>query len=107
MKTAAHGIEQLLQETLKPEVILLDDAFQHRKVTAGYYILLTSYSRLYLNDLVLPAGNLREPSRGSKRANIIVVTKCPVDLSLKEQEEIEGKLKIGNEQQIYFSEYKL
>ena len=54
-----NGIEKLLSQTNKPEVILLDDAFQHRKVKAGFYILLTSYGDLYLDDFILPTGNLR------------------------------------------------
>jgi tetraacyldisaccharide 4'-kinase len=72
-----HGIKQLMALEHKPDVILLDDAFQHRKVKAGLNILLTSYDNLYCNDIVLPTGNLREPKSGAKRAGVIVVTKCP------------------------------
>src|SRR5690606_22809556 len=80
---------------MKPstEVVLLDDAYQHRKISAGFYILLTAYDELYINDLVLPAGNLRESRRNAKRSNIIVVTKCPADLSVNEQESIIKKIK--------------
>lgn len=99
----SNGIEKLLEENFPPDVIVLDDAFQHRKVKAGFYILLTSYSNLYRNDLVLPAGNLREPAAGAKRANIIVVTKCPEDLSVAEQEEIRKKLKPKAGQEVFFS----
>ena len=102
-ESRSHGIEELLKEKPKPEVILLDDAFQHRKVKAGLYILLTSYSRLYRNDLVLPAGNLREPASGAKRAQVIVVTKCPPDLGVQEQMEIVKKLKPKAGQEIFFS----
>lgn len=97
------GIENLLQENNPPEVVVLDDAFQHRKVKAGLYILLTSYTNLYRNDMVLPAGNLREPVAGAKRANIIVVTKCPAELSVSEQEEIKRKIKPQVGQEVYFS----
>ncbi len=83
-----NGIEQLLSQTNKPDVILLDDAFQHRKVKAGFYILLTSYGDLYSDDFMLPLGNLRESRNGAKRANIIIVTKCPATLSLDEQSKI-------------------
>jgi len=76
-----NGIANLRGGLLKPEVILLDDAFQHRKVTAGLTILLTTYSNLYYNDFVLPTGDLREPRAGAKRADIIVVTKCPENLA--------------------------
>ena len=98
-----NGIEQLLSHTNKPEVILLDDAFQHRKVKAGFYILLTSYGDLYSNDFMLPTGNLRESRIGAKRANVIIVTKCPANLSLDEQNKIKSDLKLDSNQELYFS----
>ncbi|NGY37536.1 tetraacyldisaccharide 4'-kinase [Flavobacterium sp. XN-5] len=98
-----NGIEQLLSQSQKPEVILLDDAYQHRKVKAGYYILLSSYGDLYSDDFILPAGNLRESRSGAKRANVIVVTKCPADLSEVEMASIKTKLKIGVNQELYFT----
>lgn len=72
-----NGINSLKLEDENLEVIILDDAFQHRKVKAGFNILLTTYNDLYTNDFVLPSGNLREPRKGANRANIIIVTKCP------------------------------
>ena len=102
-----NGIEQLLSQTNKPEIILLDDAFQHRKVKAGFYILLTSYADLYSDDYMLPTGNLRESRSGAKRADIIIVTKCPVNLSLDEQNKIKKFLLSqkdkGKNQELYFS----
>jgi tetraacyldisaccharide 4'-kinase len=98
-----NGIEQLLSQTSKPEVILLDDAFQHRKVKAGFYILLTSYNELYSDDFQLPTGNLRENRSGAKRANVIIVTKCPSDLSNDEQVIIRKKLAILENQELYFT----
>ncbi|UQD56226.1 tetraacyldisaccharide 4'-kinase [Flavobacterium sp. K5-23] len=98
-----NGIEQLLSQPIKPEVILLDDAYQHRKVKAGFYILLTSYGDLYSDDFMLPTGNLRESRSGAKRANIVVVTKCPPDLSVEEQNQISDKLKLSSTQELYFS----
>lgn len=98
-----NGIEQLLSLTNKPEIILLDDAFQHRKVKAGFYILLTSYGDLYSDDFMLPTGNLRENRSGAKRADMIIVTKCPATLSLDEQNKIKNKLKLEPNQQLYFS----
>jgi len=98
-----NGIEQLLSQTEKPEIILLDDAFQHRKVKAGFYILLTSYGDLYSDDFMLPTGNLRESRSGAKRANIIVVTKCPFNLSHDEQNKIKKRLKVGTNQELYFT----
>lgn len=98
-----NGIEQLLSQPINPEVILLDDAFQHRKVKAGFYILLTSYGDLYSDDFMLPTGNLRESRNGAKRANLVVVTKCPATLSLEEQNKIAAKLKLESNQELYFS----
>lgn len=89
-----NGIENLLQLPNKPNVILLDDAFQHRKVKAGFYILLTAYEDLFCDDYILPFGNLREPSSGKKRADMIIVTKCPNDLSEIAQQKIREKLKV-------------
>ena len=98
-----NGIEQLLALSPKPQVILLDDAYQHRRVKAGLYILLTSYGDLYANDYILPAGNLREGRSGAMRAGIIVVTKCPPDLSAEEQNKIIDKLKPLKGQKVYFT----
>ncbi|MBY0485861.1 MAG: tetraacyldisaccharide 4'-kinase [Flavobacteriaceae bacterium] len=96
-----NGIEQLLSLHEKPNVILLDDAFQHRKVKAGFYILLSAYDDLFCNDFMLPTGNLRESRSGAKRANVIIITKCPKDLSELAQEKI--KKKIGLNCSIFFS----
>jgi len=96
-----NGIEQLLALKDKPDVILLDDAFQHRKVKAGFYILLSAYNDLYCNDFMLPTGNLRESRSGAKRADVIIITKCPKNLSEIAQQEIKNK--IGLETPVYFS----
>lgn len=96
-----NGITQLLAQKDKPEVILLDDAFQHRKVKAGFYILLTSYDELFCDDFMLPTGNLRESRTGAKRANMIIVTKCPPNITELAQEDI--KKRIGLEVPIFFS----
>ena len=96
-----NGIENLVQLQDKPDVILLDDAFQHRKVKAGFYILLTAYDDLFCDDYILPFGNLREPSSGKKRADMIIVTKCPNDLSELTQQKIRDKLKV--KQQVFFT----
>lgn len=102
-----RGIEQLLSQKIKPEIILLDDAFQHRKVKAGFYILLTSYNDLYSDDWMLPTGNLRESRSGANRANMIIVTKCPRHLSFDEQNKIKRFLLRRNNkeknQELYFS----
>lgn len=98
-----NGIGQLLGLNEKPEVIILDDAYQHRKVKAGFYILLTSYGDLYVDDYMLPTGNLRESRSGAERANIIIVTKCPQDLSLQDQQHITARLNIKEGQKLFFS----
>jgi len=85
------GIETLISNS-KPDVILLDDAFQHRKVKAGFYVLLTAYDDLFSDDYILPFGNLRESSIGKKRADLVIVTKCPPSISIHEQEQVKKKL---------------
>lgn len=97
------GISNLLDLKPQPDLIILDDAFQHRKVVAKLNILLTTHSNLYCNDFVLPTGNLREPKQGANRAQIIVVTKCPSDLTIEEKKIIETKLKPKINQKVFFS----
>lgn len=98
-----NGIERLLNLQSPPQVILLDDAFQHRRVKAGFYIVLTAYGDLYADDFMLPTGNLREGWRGAKRANCVIVTKCPPDLSESAKDEIRKKLKIKKGQFLCFT----
>ncbi|MGV8813428.1 MAG: tetraacyldisaccharide 4'-kinase [Gelidibacter sp.] len=98
-----HGISQLMALQNPPEVVLLDDAFQHRKVKAGYHILLTSYDDLYTDDILLPTGNLREPRQGAKRADIIVVTKCPENISEKKKKKIKAKINALAHQEVFFA----
>lgn len=98
-----HGIEKLKSLNNRPEIILLDDAFQHRKVKAGFNILLTTYSNPYFLDYMLPTGNLREPRKGAKRANIIVVTKCPENLSAIEKNRFLKQLSPETNQHVFFS----
>ncbi|MDO6760292.1 tetraacyldisaccharide 4'-kinase [Tamlana sp. 2_MG-2023] len=98
-----NGIAKLQALAKKPEVILLDDAFQHRKVQAGFNVMLTTYANPFYNDIVLPTGDLREPRSGAKRANCIVVTKCPSDLKSAEKDAIVSKIKPNKEQAVFFS----
>ncbi len=97
------GMHQLLSLSTPPDVVLLDDAFQHRSVKPGFSILVTDFARPIYEDLCLPAGNLREPVSGKKRAQIILVNKCPANLSDKKRRVIENKLKVGETQQVFFS----
>lgn len=98
-----NGIKRLLALENKPEIILLDDAFQHRKVKAGFYILLTAYNDLYADDFILPTGNLRESRSGVKRADVVIVTKCPPTLTEAAQNQIHQRLHLLAHQQLYFS----
>jgi tetraacyldisaccharide 4'-kinase len=84
----------------KPDVILLDDAYQHRKVQGGLY-MLTTHNDLYCDDYMLPTGNLRE-SR-SKRAKVVIITKCPSGLAIEEQDSIRMKPNLDKSQELYFS----
>jgi len=84
-------------------VVLLDDAFQHRKIKAGMYILLTDYQRPYYKDYIFPVGFLREWRLGKKRADILVVSKCPTHLSSSEKDNICSKLKFPFKGNIFFS----
>ena len=96
------GIRKLMQ-LCSPRIIILDDAFQHRKVRPSLNILLVNYSRNILDDAMLPAGRLRESAKGRKRADIIIVSKCPAGITEKEMNELEAKLPIKPGQQLYFT----
>ncbi len=76
-----RGIETLLASDDPPEAIVLDDAYQHRYIKPSLTVLLTSYSRLFTDDILLPAGRLRESAIEKHRADLIVVTKCPVSMT--------------------------
>lgn len=97
------GIPQLLHAKPGTQVIILDDAFQHREVRAGLNILLTEYEDLYTRDFILPAGNLRDVKSSSKRAHIIVVTKCKSHLNEEERQAIIEEINPLPDQQVFFT----
>lgn len=97
------AIPQLLHERPETEVIILDDAFQHRQVRAGLNIILTDYSNLYTRDFILPAGDLRDVRSSSKRADIIIVTKCKPGLSEEEKKSIIKEIAPLEHQAVYFT----
>jgi tetraacyldisaccharide 4'-kinase len=97
------AIPQLIFENPEIELIILDDAFQHREVKAGLNILLTAYNHLYPGDILLPAGNLRDEKRSSHRADIIVVTKSKSTLNEEEKNQIVQQINPLSHQKIYFS----
>ncbi|WP_242693051.1 tetraacyldisaccharide 4'-kinase [Sabulibacter ruber] len=89
----AEGIQRLLALYPELEVILLDDAYQHRAVKASSYLLLTDFNRLFTRDYLLPMGRLREARAGARRAQAVVVTKCPSAISLEKQARIRAEIK--------------
>ncbi|WP_183563114.1 tetraacyldisaccharide 4'-kinase [Mucilaginibacter sp. SP1R1] len=95
-----EGIEQLQKSH---DLIILDDAYQHRAVTPGFSILLLDYGRIHEPRLLLPAGNLREPYSGRKRASIIVVSKCPANLTRDDQFDIKVRIKPVAFQLVFFT----
>ena len=100
-----RGISRLCndEETKDVDVIVLDDAFQHRHVKPGINILLIDYHRLIIYDKLLPAGRLREPKDGKNRADIVIVTKCPKDLKPMEYRVLTRALNLYPYQDLYFT----
>lgn len=100
-----RGIENLLslERDKRPDVIILDDAFQHRYVKPGNNILLIDYNRIITRDKMLPAGKLREPASNRFRANIVIITKCPGKMNAIEERIIGKELNIRPYQTLYFT----
>ena len=92
-----------LEKRVRPDIILLDDAFQHRRVKAGLSILLTPFGKLYVDDWYLPTGNLRDAKKEARRADLIIVTKCPHEIGGRERESIINKLHPRLHQKVLFS----
>ncbi len=107
-KNRCHGIDQITgnKETSDTDVILLDDAFQHRYVKPGINILLVDYHRLIMYDKLLPAGRLREPESGKARADIVIVTKCPRNLKPMEFRVITKTMNLYPYQKLFFTTLK-
>ena len=101
-----RGINKLIKLNSKPEIVLLDDAYQHRRVKPGMSILLTKFNDLYSDDNIFPLGNLRESKRNANRADVIIVTKCDKNINKDQKRHIIQKLNIGDNQKIYFSSIK-
>lgn len=98
-----EAVPQLLHDQPETDVILLDDSFQHRQIKPGLNILLTEYKNLFTRDCLLPAGNLRDNKSSYKRANVIIVTKCPNDLSKEEMFRIRKELHLSANQKAFFT----
>jgi tetraacyldisaccharide 4'-kinase len=91
-----------LEKQQSPEVVLLDDAYQHRKIKGSFYILLTKYNDLFTDDFLLPTGNLRESRAGANRTDVIIVTKCPENLSEAHKKRVRNKL-LKYKKEIFFT----
>ena len=101
-----EAIPQLIQDVHKIQAIILDDAFQHREIEADFNILLTEYNNLYCDDFFIPTGDLRDDRKSAKRADIIIVTKCPADLSIAERDEIVERINPEQHQSLFFTTIK-
>lgn len=97
------ALPKILHERPETDVILLDDAFQHRSIRAGLSVMLTEYGNLFTRDAVIPLGWLREAKSNYHRADIIIVTKCPVDITIEERQRIVAEIKPYRYQKVYFS----
>ncbi len=97
------GIPRLLQRRPDVEIVLLDDAFQHRSVKAGVNILITDYSKPFYKDHILPIGTLREKRSAYKRADVIIVSKCPPNLSKAEADEMVKRINPFPHQEVFFT----
>jgi tetraacyldisaccharide 4'-kinase len=98
-----EAIPQLLHDKPETQAIILDDAFQHRKIKAGLNILLTECNNLFTRDFYLPTGDLRDVKSSYKRAEIIIVTKCRPDLSEDEKRKTRKEINPTTKQQIFFT----
>lgn len=97
------AIRQLLHDKPETDVIILDDAFQHRTIRAGFNILLTDFRNLFTRDFYLPTGDLRDLKRSYRRADIIIVTKCYGDLDVSEKEKITKEINPLKHQHVFFT----
>lgn len=103
-----RGIEYLLElpDGEKPEVIILDDAFQHRYVKPSFTVLLTDYNRLMTHDALLPAGRLREPAHYAEKADIVIVTKCPRSTNPLDQRILSKDIQVYPYQNLFFTSFE-
>ena len=102
-KKRVKGVLNLLYDNPSIDAILLDDAFQHRALRAGLNILIADINKPFYNDLMLPMGELREFRKGKNRADIIIISKCPLNLSLERKNEIIKGISPTKNQKIFFS----
>jgi tetraacyldisaccharide 4'-kinase len=101
----SFAIPEVIRSHPYTKVVLLDDGYQHLEVIPGLNILLTEYNRLYTKDFMLPVGRLREWPGGARRADMIIVTKCPASISREDMGRIAHEVRRREDQQVFFSEY--
>ncbi len=99
------GVQQLLEARPDTEVIVLDDAMQHRPINPSFNILITDFYRPFYKDLVMPAGLLREPKTGASRADAVIVSKCPENLPSAQRASIAASINKYSKAPVYFSAY--
>ncbi len=100
-----NGVSEICYRKEETDLVLLDDAYQHRAIKPGFNILLTDFNKPFYNDYILPVGTLRELRKGKNRADIIIVTKCP-QLDFEQQDQIINKIKPSKAQKVFFSKVK-
>lgn len=105
-ESRVYGMMRMMMQRPELQCILMDDAFQHRAVKAGMYILCTPYDNLYTRDWLLPGGTLREWSKGAERADLIIVTKCPDTIHAQEMDLIRKEIAPLPHQQVFFTQYR-
>ena len=100
-----EGAKKIISEN-NTNLILLDDAFQHRKISRNLDIVLTDYNNLFYKDYLLPYGNLRESRNNINRADVIIVTKCPLDFNKADAIKIKNQINPKKTQSLFFSQIK-
>jgi tetraacyldisaccharide 4'-kinase len=97
------AIPHIISAQPETNIILLDDAFQHRRVRPGFQVLITDYSNLFVRDFVLPLGRLRESRSGADRADVVVVSKCPPHISDDEMIAVESAIRKYSQKPVFFT----
>jgi len=105
-ESRTFGIPQMIMDEPELQLVLLDDAFQHRSVKPGLNILLTEYGHPFTKDFLLPVGRLREWKSGYKRADLIVLTKCPSDPMQVDKVKWENEIQPERNQKLFFTFYE-
>jgi len=105
-RNRVHGVNRILQEYPETEVIILDDGYQHRRITPGFSILLSDFERLFVRDHMLPYGNLRENKGNMRRADIILITKSPENISPIQRRLIVKEIDKSPYQNLYFTSFR-